>query len=120
MGDLKRKRAYKRGHVAEKLACLLLLLKGYSIKLRRYKTPVGEIDIIACRGDVTIFCEVKARTEYETAAESISIKQKERINRAAEYYMSHLKSDLKNNKIYRCDVILITPWKWPVHIENAW
>lgn len=120
MNNQKRKKAYRRGHFAEKLACAFLILKGYYIVQRRYKTPVGEIDIIARRGDVTIFCEVKARTAFETAAESISTKQKERISRAAEYYMSHLKSDHKNNKIYRCDVILIVPWRWPVHIENAW
>lgn len=120
MIDEKRKKAYRRGHYAETFACFFLFLKGYSIKERRFKTPVGEIDIIATRGDVTAFCEVKARKEYDAAAESISHKQKMRITRAADYYMSYLKSDHKNNKIYRCDVILIIPWRWPKHIENAW
>lgn len=116
----KRQKAYRRGHFAEMFVCFMLLLKGYSILERRYKTPVGEIDIIASRGNVTIFCEVKAREDYIKAAESISLKQRERISRAAEYYMSHLKSDHKNNKIYRCDVMLVTPWRWPIHIKNAW
>ncbi len=120
MNSKRREKAYRRGHFAEQFACFALLLKGYSILERRYKTSVGEIDVIASRGNVTIFCEVKARRDYTTAAESISFKQKERISRAADYYMSHLKSDYKNNRIYRRDVILVTPWRWPIHIENAW
>lgn len=120
MNEKKRKKAYQHGRFAEMLACAFLLLKGYSIKKRRFKTPVGEIDIIAVRGNITVFCEVKARADQDTAAESISMKQRARISRAAEYYMSDLKSDHNNNKIYRCDAILIVPWRWPIHIENAW
>jgi len=117
-------KAYKKGHFAERLAALMLILKGFSIKEQRYKTPVGEIDIIAKKNDLTIFCEVKARKDYDSAAYSLSEKQKERISRAAEYYMAHLKRDYNNNKIenktYRCDTILVLPWRWPVHIKNAW
>jgi len=124
MADGKRVRAYRWGHYAEFIAVVYLRLKGYSIVKRRYKTKVGEIDIIAKRGLFTIFCEVKARGDYETAAESILSRQKHRISRAAEYYMSSLKSNHKNNKIeknlYRCDTILVIPWRWPIHIENAW
>jgi len=119
-----KRKAYRLGHFAETFAVIMLMLKGYSIKERRYKTSVGEIDVIASRGKLTIFCEVKARKDYITAVESLSARQKERISRAAEYYMSHLKSNHKNNKIeneiYRCDMILVIPWRWPVHIENAW
>lgn len=124
MADNKKIKAYKLGHYAEFIAAFYLRIKGYSIVMRRYKTGVGEIDIIAQKGPLTIFCEVKARKDYRAAVESISNRQKERISRAAEYYMSHLKTDHKNNKIenklYRCDAILIIPWQWPVHIKNAW
>ena len=117
-------KAYNRGRFAERLAALILRFKGFAITERRYKTPVGEIDIIARKGDLTVFCEVKARKDYVSAAESLSIKQKQRIARAAEYYMARLKNNLNNNKIenktYRCDMIMIIPWRWPVHIENAW
>ncbi len=124
MNKSPRKKAYRKGHIGEFIACFLLIIKGYSIKERRYKTPVGEIDIIAKRGRAIIFCEVKVRKDYVTAIESITVKQRERISRAAQYYMSCLKTGPKNNKIdnliYRCDMILILPWRWPVHIENAW
>ncbi|MBL4603104.1 MAG: YraN family protein [Emcibacteraceae bacterium] len=117
-------KAYKLGHFAEGFAVMMLRLKGYSISERRYKTKMGEIDIIARKGIVTIFCEVKARKNYITAIESLSYKQKSRISKAAEIYMANLKSSRNNNKIenniYRCDMILIIPWRWPVHIKNAW
>ncbi|MCL4162728.1 UNVERIFIED_CONTAM: hypothetical protein GTU68_048406 [Idotea baltica] len=124
MADFDKSHTYKLGHYAESFASFYLRLKGYSIIKRRYKTKVGEIDIIAKKGHLTIFCEVKARKNYQTAADAITKRQKERISRAAEYYMSHLKTNRKNNKIenelYRCDAILISPWRRPVHIKNAW
>lgn len=124
MSKTQKRKAYYRGHIAEYYAVLMLVFKGYSIRKRRYRTPVGEIDIIAQKGDTTIFCEVKARKDYNQAVWSLSEVQKRRISRAAEFYMSRLKSRIKNNKIennlYRCDMILIIPWHWPVHIENAW
>ena len=43
--------AYKLGHFAEDFAVMMLRLKGYSIAERRYKTKIGEIDIIARKGD---------------------------------------------------------------------
>jgi putative endonuclease len=57
-------KAYKLGHFAEFLAVIFLFLKGYSILQRRYRSPFGEIDLIAKRGQTMIFCEVKARKNY--------------------------------------------------------
>lgn len=120
----KKRKAYRLGHYAEYMAIILLFIKGYTIKERRYRSPLGEIDIIAKKGKTTIFCEVKARKDYVTAAESLTEKQQARISRSAEYYMSHLKLNISNkkqeNEIYRCDMIMIMPWQWPVHIKNAW
>jgi putative endonuclease len=75
----KKKKAYNRGHKAEWLAAVLLMLKGYTIVAGRYKTKVSEIDLIAKRKNVTIFCEVKVRNTKETALKSFSAKQKARI-----------------------------------------
>ena len=57
-----RKFAEGSGRRGETLASLFLSLKGYRILARRVKTPVGEIDLIARRGRVTVFVEVKARS----------------------------------------------------------
>ncbi|MCC3860332.1 YraN family protein [Pseudemcibacter aquimaris] len=124
MGAGNKKKAYRWGHVAEWLGVIFLTLKGYSIQERRYKTSVGEIDIIARKQNITVFCEVKARKDYDAAAHSLSEKQKNRIRNAAEIYLSRLKNKNDNNnlktEIIRCDMIMIIPWKWPIHIENAW
>lgn len=120
----KKRKANRLGHWGEYFAILFLMVKGYSILERRYKTKVGEIDIIAKKKNVTIFCEVKARADFESAVYSLTEKQKLRIRKAAEQYMSHLKNTYQNNKIeneiFRCDMILIVPWHLPKHIENAW
>ena len=120
----KKRKANRLGHLGEYFAILFLMVKGYSILERRYKTKVGEIDIIAKKKNVTIFCEVKARADFESAVYSITDKQKLRIRKAAEQYMSHLKNTYQNNKIeneiFRCDMILIVPWRLPKYIENTW
>lgn len=119
-----KKKSYKLGVLAEMVATLTLVLKGYTIKERRFRSHYGEIDIIAQKGNTIIFCEVKARKDYITAIESLSEHQKKRINNSAEHYLSNLNSVSRNNKIenktFRCDMILIIPWRWPVHIKNAW
>jgi Uncharacterised protein family UPF0102 len=59
--SVKRVRAYRRGLFAESIAALLLRLKGHRIIARRYKTPVGEIDLVALKGKRLAFVKVKQR-----------------------------------------------------------
>ena len=56
----RRRKAERRGHVSEWIAAAYLFLKGYRILARRYRTKLGEIDIIARKGDLAVFIEVKA------------------------------------------------------------
>ncbi|HVQ10849.1 MAG TPA: hypothetical protein VMS19_02975 [Methyloceanibacter sp.] len=46
----RRIRAYRSGIFAESFVALLLRLKGNRIVARRYKTPVGKIDLVALKG----------------------------------------------------------------------
>ena len=55
---------------------------------RRYKTPVGEIDLVARRFGTTVFVEVKARGRGRTEAEALVAVNRRRIVRAAEYYVA--------------------------------
>ena len=67
----KRVRAYRHGLFAETVAALLLRLKGHRIIARRYKTLVGEIDLVALKGKRLAFVEVKQRRTFEDAGWSL-------------------------------------------------
>ena len=112
-----RTRAYRRGVFAETLAALLFRFKGYKIVAQRYRSPVGEIDLVALKGKRLVFVEVKRRKALDEAALSVPPKQKRRIVRAAQYWLaSH--PDFTTSTI-AFDVVLAAPWAWPRHVENA-
>lgn len=113
-----RRAAYRRGRWAETHAALLLRAKGYRIVARGYRCPAGEIDIIARRGTVLVAVEVKARATLATAAEAIDQRQRSRIERALSIFTAQ-KPDYSACDI-RFDAILISPWRWPRHIADAW
>jgi putative endonuclease len=83
----KKQQAYRYGIRAEYLVILLLVMKGYRILARRYKTPVGEIDIIAKRWRTIAFIEVKARKNPLYLYEALSNYQETRIMEAARYFI---------------------------------
>ncbi|MBT3395830.1 MAG: YraN family protein [Alphaproteobacteria bacterium] len=120
-GNTKRRRAEEAGRRAEDFCAWVLRLKGYRIVAKRSRQPGGEIDLIAQRGGVLVFIEVKARANTRDAMESISKRQQSRIIRAAESFVA-------NNAHFagladltlRFDVMLVAPRRWPVHIPNAW
>ena len=118
MAKEKRKQAYARGHKGEGLAAFWLILKGHKILQKRCKTPVGEIDLIARKGQTLLFVEVKARADFETGAEAITTRQKQRIIRAAQYYLSGHPEIAQ--RPMRFDVILHAPPLKLRHIKNAW
>ena len=105
------------GRSGEELAAWLLRLKLYRIRARRVKTPVGEIDLIAERFGTTVFVEVKSRKAAGGEGEALSAVNRQRIVRAAEYYIArhpHLAHSL-----LRFDVIFLAPFTWPRHVVNA-
>jgi hypothetical protein len=60
--------AFRLGLSAESRAAALLIAKGFRILARRWKSPFGEIDIIARRRRLLVFVEVKARENFDDAA----------------------------------------------------
>jgi putative endonuclease len=64
--------AFRLGLSAESRAAMVLLAKGYRILARRWKTPFGEIDIVARRRATLVFVEVKARERADDAAEAVT------------------------------------------------
>lgn len=108
---------YQRGHRAEQLAQAYLLLKGYRPIARRYKTPVGEIDLICRRGRTVIFVEVKGRTRHADAAHAIHAENQSRVVRAAQWWLA--KHPAYADFQLRFDACLMAWYRWPHHIPNA-
>ncbi len=113
----KRTAAFRLGVSAENRAALFLAAKGYRALKKRWKTPVGEIDLVVKRGTLIVFVEVKARAKIEAAAESVLPRQKKRIIAAAEAWLAahpeHAGYDM------RFDAVLMAPGKLPQHIASA-
>jgi putative endonuclease len=109
--------AFRLGVSAESRAALFLIAKAYRIVARRWKTPFGEIDIVARRRNDLVFFEVKARDTLEDAAEAVTQRNKQRIVAAAELWLAHHPQDAQ--RAIRFDVILMLPGKLPRHIVNA-
>jgi putative endonuclease len=112
-----RRKAYRRGHRSEWLAALALMLKGYRIVARRYRTKLGEIDLIARRGDIVIMVEVKARPTLLEAMEAIGRESERRIEGAADLWLTRQKD--YGRLSVRFDMVAVLPRRWPVHVENA-
>ncbi|ODA67889.1 hypothetical protein A7A08_01056 [Methyloligella halotolerans] len=112
-----RVKAYRRGVFAETLVALWLRLKGNRIVARRYKTPVGEIDLVALKGNRLSFIEVKRRSSMEAAAWTVPTRQRRRIIRAAQYWLAGNPRFAGHD--IRFDVVLTAPLSFPTLIENA-
>lgn len=103
--------------MAEYVAMIYLIFKGYHIIKHRYKTPVGEIDILARKRDTLIAVEVKYRHHIHDALASISPHAQKRIINAAKWYIS--KQTRQNFSTIRMDAIVIGRFAIK-HLDNAW
>lgn len=108
----------RSGRRAERLAAFYLRLKGYHVRARRYVCAAGEIDLIAEKGRLLVFAEVKLRRDRALALQSVSARQKSRISKAAGAYLKQ-NPELAQADI-RFDVIVFGRWTWPRQIEDAW
>ena len=109
--------AFRTGISAESRAAAFLIAKGFRILARRWKSPVGEIDIIARRRSLLIFVEVKARERLDDAAWSVTDLQRLRIVAAAEAWLTRYPDDRIRDM--RFDAVLVAPGRIPRHIPSA-
>ena len=112
---MKRQKAERGGRRAERLAAWWLRLKGWRILAMRAKTPVGEIDLVARRGKVLAFIEVKARASQAQAELALDDYRLRRVLRAAEALAPRYSRD---GDIIRVDAMFIIPWRLPRHMTN--
>jgi len=114
----RRRAAYGRGRRAEWLAAWWLRLRGYRILARGWRSPLGEIDLVAARGGILAFVEVKRRGEEAAALRAVSAKQRARIERAARGFLQ--RHPEFSDHACRFDTLLLLPGRWPRHLPDAW
>jgi putative endonuclease len=118
-----RAEAERQGRFAEALAALFLAMKGYRILARRFRVHEGEVDLVAWQsapkpGGTVCFIEVKWRPTLTAGTESIGLRQRARIARAAEAFLAH-HAYLASAGV-RFDVVVFAPNAWPRHLRDAW
>lgn len=100
------------------MAGVWLALKGYRLLDKRARTPHGEIDIVAVRGPILAFIEVKARATPQAAVEAVTPPNRLRIERAARLWAGRRAHLADRN--WRFDIIAISPGRLPHHLRDAW
>jgi putative endonuclease len=121
VNEVRRRRgaaARQSGRRAEVMSALWLMAKGYRILGFRLRTPQGEIDLLAQRGDVLAVVEVKIRARLEDALEAVSPEQRRGLRRAGAQIAARRKG-LARARV-RLDLIAVAPGRWPRHIPDAW
>ncbi len=112
-----RRRSERQGHTAERIAALLLMLRGYRVLGRRQRTPLGEIDLIAVRGRRIAFIEVKRRSTPEAAESALTPAQRDRIRRAASLWLTR-NARYQSHEI-GFDLVLLVARSWPRYLRDA-
>ncbi len=119
--------AHAAGLDAEETAARLAMSRGLTVIERRYKTPHGEIDLIATAPGLVVFVEVKARRSADEAAHAITPRQWQRLQAAAMHFASvyHTPTNLADagesstGPDLRFDVVLVGRDGLARWIENA-
>lgn len=107
-----------RGAPYEEQAALFLRQAGYEILDRNWACPMGELDIVARKGETVAFVEVRARAgaAYGLPSETVTPAKRAKIIKAA---MAYMKARSPKAETFRFDFIGIRPGAEPEHIEDA-
>jgi len=116
-GNRDRRAAEASGRRGERIAAWWLRLKGWHILDKRVRTPAGEVDLVARKGNLIAFVEVKMRATSAELDFAIDERRLTRVAAAAEVLMPRYAGPGDD---IRVDVILLAPGTMPRHIENAW
>lgn len=113
-----RRRRERAGRGAEAAAALWLQLKGYRILAQRVRMPACELDIIARKGRMLVFVEVKSRRTIAAAREAVTPELRRRLEQAAHQWSGRLRN--ANELLWRFDMMLLAPGRLPLHVRDAW
>lgn len=114
---MKRVRAEQQGRRAESIAAGWLRLHGWRILAQRVRTQRGEVDLIAKRGGLVAFVEVKARTRASDLDIAVDQHRLKRVAAAVEILYPEY---CQKGEDARIDVILVAPRRLPTHLINVW
>lgn len=117
MADPRRRQAEEAGRRAERLAAWWLRLKGWRILATRVRTPFGEVDLVARRGRMVAFVEVKQRASAAELDFAIDHHRLRRVAAATEALMPRF---VRSGQDARIDVILLAPRRLPRHLTHVW
>jgi putative endonuclease len=115
--QIERRRRHRSGLNAETIVAALLIASGHRILARRFKTPVGEIDLIAVKAGRIAFVEVKSRSTSEDCEAAITPMLRHRVRRAANLWLA------RNPRFQRHDIgfdlVFVVPWRFPLIMHDA-
>ena len=107
-----RRAAYRRGLAAETLVAWAMRARGFWVIAQRYRTPAGEIDLVARRGRLLVFVEVKARYREADGLDAVTAEANRRILAAADLFLA--RHPRLAGFDLRFDLAVVAPWRLPV------
>lgn len=107
----------RAGRLAEAATAVWYACLGFRPLARRFRTPRGEIDLVARRGRLLVFVEVKLRADQTAAAEAVSPRGRRRIVEAARWWLA--KHPAHARYTMRFDVVTWAPRSWPRRLTGA-
>ncbi len=105
----KRARAERSGRLAESLAAWVYRFRGFEILDRRFQASGGEIDLVARRGTLLVFVEVKQRADFNAALFAVTARNRRRMEQAVKSWLARhprlARSDV------RFDIAAVAGWR---------
>lgn len=108
--------AHQRGRGGEDAAARHLVRRGWTVLARNWRAAGGELDLVAARGHVVAFCEVKTRGGAGALAETLTAAQRRRIARAAAAFLA-ARPELAGHEA-RFDLLTVRPGRWRACVRH--
>jgi putative endonuclease len=108
------------GRAAEEVAARHLQRRGWRVLGRNVRVGRGELDIIARRGDVLAFVEVKARRSdtFGSPEDAVSPRKRRQVARLAELWLAARPWALERVADVRFDIVAVDATTVPATVRH--